>query len=326
MARNVVQPIIRKKKKRGGDDGHHGGAWKIAYADFVTAMMAFFLLMWLINVTSPEQKTGIAEYFNPITVSQRTAGSGGVLDGTSVSAPGPLVSPSSQIAAIDPRLTFAPPNDNTSKSQATETKPDTKKPNEAEVEKAIKEREQKQFEAVAEKLRKSVQDFPELKGLLDNLIIDETPEGLRIQLVDRDERPMFALGSAEPYDYTRQLLGLVAQAIAELPNKVSIRGHTDSLAYAPGKSYDNWNLSSERALASRRSMLEAGLAEARIEGVVGRADRDPLFPDHPEDPRNRRISIILLHEDGARTATAVEDQTSPPASPDGAAAAPAEVH
>src|SRR5215470_14579005 len=90
MARNVVQPIIRKKKKRGGDDGHHGGAWKIAYADFVTAMMAFFLLMWLINVTSPEQKTGIAEYFNPITVSQRTAGSGGVLDGTSVSQPGPL--------------------------------------------------------------------------------------------------------------------------------------------------------------------------------------------------------------------------------------------
>src|SRR5215813_1688004 len=199
MARNVVQPIIRKKKKRGGDDGHHGGAWKIAYADFVTAMMAFFLLMWLINVTSPEQKTGIAEYFNPITVSQRTAGSGGVLDGTSVSQPGPLVSPSSQIAAIDPRLTFAPPNDNTSKSQATETTIDAKKPNQGEakvtdqtVDQAIKEREKKQFEAVADKPRKSIQDLPELKGLLHNLIIDETPEGLRIQLVDRDDRPMFA--------------------------------------------------------------------------------------------------------------------------------------
>ncbi|HUL07802.1 MAG TPA: flagellar motor protein MotB [Candidatus Acidoferrum sp.] len=335
MARNVVQPIIRKKKKRGGDDGHHGGAWKIAYADFVTAMMAFFLLMWLINVTSPEQKTGIAEYFNPITVSQRTAGSGGVLDGTSVSAPGPLVSPSSRITAIDPRLTFAPPNDNTSKSQATETTPDANQPNqgkptEQDVQKAMKEREQKQFEAVADKLRKSIENLPELKGLLDNLIIDETPEGLRIQLVDRDERPMFALGSADPYDYTRQLLGLVTQAIADLPNKVSIRGHTDSLAYAPGKNYDNWNLSSERALASRRAMMEAGLAEARIEGVVGRADRDPLFPDHPEDPRNRRISIILLHEDAAggtagpagATASAVEDQTTPPSSPDSGAAPP----
>src|SRR5215510_5081035 len=325
MARHVVQPIIRKKKKRGGDDGHHGGAWKIAYADFVTAMMAFFLLMWLINVTSPEQKTGIAEYFNPITVSQRTAGSGGVLDGTSVSQPGPLVSPSSQIAAIDPRLTFAPPNDNTSKSQSTSNdgKQNGGQVTEQDVDKAIKEREQKQFEAVAEKLRKSIQDLPELKGLLDNLIIDETPEGLRIQLVDRDDRPMFARGSAEPFDYTRELLGLVTQAIADLPNKVSIRGHTDSLAYAPGKGYDNWNLSSERALASRRAMLEAGLAEPRIEGVVGRADRDPLFPDHPEDPRNRRITIILLHEDAAggagvagSTAAAVEDQTTAPASPD----------
>ncbi len=327
MARNVVQPIIRKKKRRGGDDAHHGGAWKIAYADFVTAMMAFFLLMWLINVTSPEQKTGIAEYFNPITVSQRTAGSGGVLDGTSVSAPGPLTSPSAQITAIDTRLTFVPRNDNTSKSQASDS---GSKVSDQEVEKAIKEREQKQFQAVAEKLRKSIADLPELKGLLDNLIIDETPEGLRIQLVDRDERPMFALGSAEPFDYTSQLQTLVTQAISGLPNKVSIRGHTDSLAYAPGKSYDNWNLSSERALASRRAMLEAGLIEARIEGVVGRADRDPLFPDRPDDPRNRRISIILLHEDAAggpataaSQATAVEDQTAAPASPD-ATVAPAE--
>jgi chemotaxis protein MotB len=209
MARNVVQPIIRKKKRRGGDDGHHGGAWKIAYADFVTAMMAFFLLMWLINVTSPEQKTGIAEYFNPITVSQRTAGSGGGARWHLRQPAGPLTSPSSQIAAIDPRLTFAPPNDNTSKTKASdsEAKEGGGEVTDQEVAKAIKEREQKQFEAVAERLRKSIQDIPDLKGLLDNLIIDETPEGLRIQLVDRDERPMFALGSADPYDYTRRCWG-----------------------------------------------------------------------------------------------------------------------
>ena len=190
MARNVVQPIIRKKKKRGGDDGHHGGAWKIAYADFVTAMMAFFLLMWLINVTSPEQKTGIAEYFNPITVSQRTAGSGGVLDGTTVSDPGPLTSPNAQITAIDTRLTFAPRNDNTTKSAATDGdgKQTGGQAAEQDVDKTLKEREEKQFEAVAEKLRKSIQNFPDLKGLLDSVIIDETPEGLRIQLMDEAPR------------------------------------------------------------------------------------------------------------------------------------------
>jgi chemotaxis protein MotB len=150
-----------------------------------------------------------------------------------------VTSPSSQIAAIDPRLTFASPNDNTSKSQASddEGQADKAKPADAEVEKAIKEREQKQFEAVAEKLRKSVAEFPELKGLIDNLIIDETPEGLRIQLVDRDERPMFALGSAEPFDRTRQLLTLVTGHRRAAQQGVDPRTPTPGLC--PGKAYDN---------------------------------------------------------------------------------------
>jgi chemotaxis protein MotB len=304
MARKVVQPIIRRKKKRGGEEAHHGGAWKIAYADFVTAMMAFFLLMWLINVTSPEQKTGIAEYFNPITVSQRTAGSGGVLDGASISAPGPLSSPTAEIT-VDTPMPFAPRSETTTKSGVSES--------EAEAEKETREREKKKFEAVAEKLRKSIEAMPELAGLLANLIIDETREGLRIQLVDRDERPMFPLGSAEPFDYTRQLLTLVTQAVAGLPNKVSIRGHTDSLPYAHGQRYDNWDLSSARALASRRTMTAAGLTDDRIEGVVGRADRDPLFPATPEDPRNRRISIILLHETQPTAAESVAADAENPA-------------
>jgi chemotaxis protein MotB len=263
-------------------------------------MMAFFLLMWLINVTSPEQKTGIAEYFNPITVSQRTSGSGGVLDGTSVSAPGPLNSPNAQVT-IDTPTPFAPRSEKTTKGGIGATEAEKaaqeKAAQEKEAkEKAAREKEERQFEAVAEKLRKSIEEMPELAGLLQNLLIDETQEGLRIQLVDRDERPMFPLGSAEPFDYTRQMLALVTQAIAGLPNKVSIRGHTDSLPYADGRRYDNWDLSSARALASRRTMTAAGLTEDRVEGVVGRADRDPLFPATPEDPRNRRISIILLHD------------------------------
>src|SRR5262249_37177470 len=163
MARHVVQPIIRKKKKRGGDDGHHGGAWKIAYADFVTAMMAFFLLMWLINVTSPEQKTGIAEYFNPITVSQTTAGSGGVLDGASISPPGPLTSPTSEMR-MQASLQLAPRSEAKTKSDTSSEKTGGGKTDDKDLERLVKEREQKQFKEVEEKLRKSIEAFPDLKA------------------------------------------------------------------------------------------------------------------------------------------------------------------
>ena len=311
MARHFVQPIIRKKKKRGGEEGHHGGAWKIAYADFVTAMMAFFLLMWLINVTSPEQKTGIAEYFNPITVSQTTAGSGGVLDGASISPPGPLTSPTSEMH-MQASLQLAPRSEAKTTSDSSNDKTGGGKTDDKDLDKLVKEREQKQFKEVEEKLRKSIEAFPDLKALMDNLIIDQTPEGLRIQLVDRDDRPMFPLGSAEPFDYTEKLLTLVTQAIAGLPNKVSIKGHTDALPYAPGRKFDNWDLSSERALASRRVMNEAGLSDDRIDGVIGRADRDPLFPQDPRDARNRRISIVLLHDTPDATAVAGADAAPNP--------------
>jgi chemotaxis protein MotB len=296
-----LQPIIRKKKKKGGDDGHHGGAWKIAYADFVTAMMAFFLLMWLINVTSPEQKTGIAEYFNPITVSQTTAGSGGVLDGTTLSAPGPLTSDSAEMRIESP-LPFAP------RSTIKEEQPKTEQEKQEELakaaEEALRKKEEEAFKAVEEKLMESVAANPELKLLIENVIIDYTPEGLRIQIVDRDDRPMFPLGDPAPFDYTADLLRLVTSAIGDLPNRVSIRGHTDALPYSSSRDYDNWDLSAERALASRRIMRDAGLAEGRLEGVVGRADTDPLFPNDPMDERNRRISIILLRESGAAAPSA----------------------
>ncbi len=292
MATRQLQPIIRKKRRR-SEEAHHGGAWKIAYADFVTAMMAFFLLMWLINVTSPEQKTGIAEYFNPITVSQTTAGSGGVMDGTTISPPGPLSSDNAQLRVESP-LPFAPRNEQTEEGIKTE---EEKK---EELAKALEEdkrkKEEEAFKAVEKQLMESVAANPELKLLLENVIIDYTPEGLRIQIVDRDERPMFALGSAEPFDYTRELLVLVTSAIGSLPNEVSIRGHTDALPFTSSQRYDNWDLSVERALASRRIMRDAGLDETRLEGVVGRADTDPLFPDNPKDQRNRRISIILLRD------------------------------
>ena len=312
MATRQLQPIIRKKR-RAAEEGHHGGAWKIAYADFVTAMMAFFLLMWLINVTSPEQKTGIADYFNPITVSQTTAGSGGVMDGTTISPPGPLTSDSAQLRVESP-LPFAPRNEQTDEGIKTEEEKKEELAKALEEEKRKKEEEA--FKAVEKQLMESVAANPELKLLLENVIIDYTPEGLRIQIVDRDERPMFALGSAEPFAYTRELLVLVTSAIGNLPNEVSIRGHTDALPFTSSQKYDNWDLSVERALASRRIMRDAGLDEMRLEGVVGRADTDPLFPDNPEDQRNRRISIILLRESPAEDSAPASEDAASAADPD----------
>ncbi len=173
----------------------------------------------------------------------------------------------------------------------------------AELDAALAEREQARFETARERLAQAIQQAPELQDLADSLVIDETPEGLRIQIVDQDRLSMFPLGSAGMYDRTRQLLGLVSQVIADLPNDISIKGHTDSTPFTSGTQYDNWELSSDRAHASRRALVEAGLNAGRIFDVVGKADTDHLLPDDPDSPRNRRISIILLRETPPTAAT-----------------------
>jgi chemotaxis protein MotB len=234
------------------------------------------------------------------------------MDGTTISPPGPLSSDSAQLRVESP-LPFAPRNEQTEEGIKTEEEKKEELAKALEEEKRKKEEEA--FKAVEKQLMESVAANPELKLLLENVIIDYTPEGLRIQIVDRDERPMFALGSAEPFDYTRELLVLVTSAIGSLPNEVSIRGHTDALPFTSSQKYDNWDLSVERALASRRIMRDAGLDETRLEGVVGRADTDPLFPDNPTDQRNRRISIILLRD------VQPTDGTASAPAPEGAAAA-----
>ena len=165
-----------------------------------------------------------------------------------------------------------------------------------ELNEALAEREQRQFEAAEAELRQAMQDVPELADLSDSLIIDQTPEGLRIQIVDQERLSMFPIGSAEMFDRTAQLIGLVSQAIADLPNDVSVKGHTDSTPFVSGSSSDNWELSTDRANASRRALIDGGLSRDRISDVVGKADTDHLFPDEPDSPRNRRISIILLRE------------------------------
>ena len=175
-----------------------------------------------------------------------------------------------------------------------------------ELNEALAEREQRQFQEAEAALRQAIQAVPELADLSDSLIIDQTPEGLRIQIVDQERLSMFPIGSAGMYDRTRQLIGLVSRAVADLPNKISIKGHTDSTPFVSGASSDNWELSSDRANASRRALIDAGMSRDRIADVVGKADTDHLYPDDPHSPRNRRISIILLREAPLSAATALQ--------------------
>ena len=164
------------------------------------------------------------------------------------------------------------------------------------LDQALAAREQEQFEAAAEMLRQAIDSVPELVALQDSLLIEQTPEGLRIQLVDQKGYSMFALGSAQPNQQTRNLVQLVTRAVEQLGNKISISGYTDSRPYRSQEGYTNWELSSDRANAARRLLIESGLEAERIALVQGRADTDPLLPDDPESERNRRISIVLLRE------------------------------
>jgi chemotaxis protein MotB len=324
-------PLIIKKIKRPKSEAHHGGAWKVAYADFVTAMMSFFLLLWLLNVTTDIQKRGIADYFDPTIASKSQSGAGGVLGGLSMGPPGAqdvsASPPSFQLAVAALRqpdegeegdlagssgqgdagdkVGGATASNQTGGATANAKKP-VEQMTEMELQKRIEQREEKQFAAAEFALRQAIQDVPELKNLSDNLIIDRTPEGLRIQIVDQEKRSMFPLGSAQMADSAQKLMALVALVVQKLPNKVSITGHTDAAPYAFGRNYTNWELSADRANASRRELVSDGVSADRIEKVVGLADRDPLVPDDPRAPRNRRISIVLLREAKLTIAAASE--------------------
>ncbi|MFI4936660.1 MAG: flagellar motor protein MotB [Caulobacterales bacterium] len=279
-------PIIIKKIKKGDHAGHHGGAWKVAYADFVTAMMAFFLLMWLINTTSPEQKRGIADYFAPAAVSETTSGSGGILGGAALSTTGSKASGSKDV--IQALAPDAPQNVSENGQSQNQGSEQSLKASQAQKEDAA-------FSSAAQSLRQAMQQMPELAELSKQIIVDQTPEGLRIQLVDQEGRSMFVEGSAKPNDRAQVLLKAVAKIVNQLPNRISISGHTSASA-GGAKPASDWALSSARADASRQVLQAAGVDPDRIYQVAGKANSDPLYPDDPMLPGNRRIAIVLLRE------------------------------
>lgn len=286
--------LIRKKKKVAG--GHHGGAWKVAYADFVTAMMAFFLLLWLLNVTTDVQRKGIADYFAPTSISSSQGGAGGLFGGRTMSAPEAKYSDTSApgVADADPQ----PPGYSEEEAEmgaGPKDKSADKDKLDA-LEKQREQEEQQKFKAVEKELRQVIEANTELSGLSKSLIIDQTQEGLRIQIVDQNNYSMFPSGSAQMYPQTRKLIELVGKAVSQLPNRLAISGHTDSKPFASNATRDNWDLSAERANASRRVLIAGGIAENRVQNVVGRADREPLDQAQVDDPKNRRISIVLLRQ------------------------------
>ena len=287
MAAANKAPIVIKKVKKGGGHGHHGGAWKVAYADFVTAMMAFFLLMWLINTTSPEQKRGIADFFAPASVSETTSGAGGLLAGQALAESG----------ARQAKETQFKEGSSTGGDTQGAADPDsgTAEATEASLNQARAARENAEFQRAEQSIRQAIQDMPDLAELSKHVLMEVTPEGLRIQLVDQEGRSMFDPGGATLNPRARKLLSTVAGVVGELPNRISIAGHTDGSP--PSRSgTTNWELSSDRANAARRVLQAAGVEQNRIYQVAGKADSEPLFPDDPTLPGNRRISITLLRE------------------------------
>jgi chemotaxis protein MotB len=277
---------IVKRIKKGGD-GHHGGAWKVAYADFVTAMMAFFLLLWLLNAVTEEQLNGVADYFTPIAASTRESGAGGMLGGKTIGEGASETQTGSTAAVVLPPPSIGAGGEDMTDANEGQSNQDTQ-------DRAAQAKESQEFAQAASDLRRAISGIPDLSPLASSLLIDNTPEGLKIQIVDQDKVDMFAPGSANLYPKARELLAQIAQVIKKMPNKISISGHTDPSTAVDPSGYTNWELSSDRALATRRALLDGGLEDRQIMKVIGRADTDPLDPKQPRSPRNRRISIVLL--------------------------------
>ena len=274
-----LQPIIVKKIKKGGH-GAHSGAWKIAYADFVTAMMAFFLLMWLLGSTTDGDKKGIAEYFqSPLKVS--LFGGSGSGDSSHVLRGGgeDLTRQGGQVKRGD-------------------IDSDQKHMNLLALKEQQRRAEKARLEALRDRVEEVMASNPQLAALRSQIRLDMTRDGLRIQIVDADNRPMFDSGSAVVKPAMRELLRVLAQLFTEVPNRLTIEGHTDSQAFAAGeRGYSNWELSSDRANASRRELVAGALPDDRVLRVLGLAASQPFDRDQPASPANRRISIIVMNRD-----------------------------
>ncbi|MDR0280856.1 MAG: flagellar motor protein MotB [Paucimonas sp.] len=284
------QPIIIKRVKRFGG-GHHGGAWKIAFADFATAMMAFFLVLWLLSTATPEQKIAIAGYFkDPIGFSE--SGTPYIID----------LGGSPELA---PEKTINP-------EQKAEPTPESSIVSPEQVDSLAEQVERERLELVLQELQNKVEQSPELQKFKDQILFEITQDGLRIQIVDAENRPMFDLGSARLKPYFEDILLAMADTIKTVPNKISVSGHTDAKPYAGSGEYGNWELSANRANAARRALVAGGYPDGQVARVVGYASSSLFDREHPLNPVNRRIDIVVLTKKAQR---AIEGEQTTPENP-----------
>ena len=277
---NKLQPIIVKKIKKGGH-GVHGGAWKIAYADFVTAMMAFFLLMWLLGSTTEGDKKGLADYFSqPLRVSMMGGKGSGETSSVIQGGGKDLTSQVGQVATA-PRIDSANPIEKKAALDAVKAE--------------IAKQEAKKLDSLSEKISALIASNPKLSEFSSQIRLDVTPDGLQIQIVDDQRRPMFDSGSAVVKPYMREILREINGALLGVDNKIGLDGHTDRKPFGSGeRGYSNWELSADRANASRRELLAAGLPDERLGRVMGLASSNLLEEDAPFGAINRRISILVM--------------------------------
>lgn len=317
------QPIIIKKVDGEGGGGHHGGGWKVAYADFMTAMMAFFLLLWILAASDEEALRGLADYFTP-SLSQNGGRGQGMLDGTVIASNGdqggsnspdgntrlPTFGMENPMAVFDSRLRDVEKTETIVEyeSDADGTMMETSEEKKASVaeEEAEKQALEEQYQAEMKQrdtdmseletdIRQHIQERQDLADLGENLRFDRTPEGLLVQIVDQEGKSMFSRGSARVDTRTRDLIRIIGEAVLDMQNDIVITGHTDAVPFANSQGYSNWELSADRANATRRVLIDTGVSPSRIKRISGLADTDLLNKEDPEAAENRRISVLLSY-------------------------------
>ncbi len=292
MSENKPTVIVRRVKKA-GHAAHHGGSWKVAYADFVTAMMAFFLVLWLMAATTAPERAAISEYFrNPSTLKGKSS-----VPAPAQNGPG---------GASTSMIRFGGATD-ISRGQSDDPFQNQQRNVPREQEDHL--RDKRRLEELMQELREAISRSQALEPFKDQLLLDITPEGLRIQIVDKQNRPMFDLGSAALMPYTREILLELSEYLNHVPNRISITGHTDTTAYSMRTGYSNWELSADRANAARRTLISGGMAEDKVTRVVGLSSSVLFDKANPQNPINRRISIVVMSRQAEADALADSDQS-----------------